>query len=241
MIENFHTSDFLKIRYMSSPQERSSNRVLIWFSGIAGALGSKARPSGFFKSLNIDSIIWVDEKAPFSWGNSIDIEELCKTLLPLTKNKELLFFGNSMGGFLAILLSKYLKPIKVITMNPQYSVHPDIILEKRWPEFINVITQFKHKDLTNSFIPDTDYAIMFGVDDQDELHFRLFNTHRNLPNVQIIKFLDYKTNLDNAAHQAGVYLNRLGIFRDVIANFYNSKSLKEIFIKNSVRYTGLKH
>ena len=241
MIEHFYTSDSLKIRYMSSPQEQFSNRVLIWFSGIAGALGSKAKPSGFFKSLNIDSIIWVDEKAPFSWGNNIDIEELCETLMPLTKNKELLFFGNSMGGFLAILLSKYLKPTKVITMNPQYSVHPDIVLEKRWSDFISVITKFKYKDLSNSFIPNTDYAIMFGVDDQDEMHFKLFEKHTSVPNVQVIKFLDYKSNLDNAAHQAGIYLNNRGIFRPVIANFYNSKSLKEIFIKNSVRCTGVKH
>ena len=227
---------------MVSPSKSPSSRVLIWFTGMAGALGTKAKPRGFFKELDIGLIVWVEERSPFSWGNNIDIEELCNGIKSLTENRELLFFGNSMGGFLAILLSKYLKPKKVITMNPQYSVSSDIVSEEtRWAEFINVITEFKHKDLSNSFISNTDYAIMFGVDDLDEMHFKLFEKHTSLPNVQVIKFLDYKSESSNTAHQAGIYLNSLGLFRPTMSRFYNGQSLKELYAKKSIKTSGVKY
>ena len=241
MIEDWYISDRLKIRYMLSPSSSPSSRVLLWFPGTGGALGNKTKPTAFFESLNIDSIIWAQEREPFSWGNTVDIENLCSILGGLIKNKELLVFGNSMGGFLSILLSKHLKPTKVLAVNPQYSVHPDIIPEKRWSKYVKAITEFKYKDLSNSFMPNIDYAVMFGEDEQDQMHFDLFERHSASPNVQNIKFLDYKSENGEPIHEAGKYLGKLNLFRPTMSRFYNGQSLKELYAKKSINTIGVKY
>ena len=80
-----------------------------------------------------------------------------------------------MGGFLAIYFSKLLNASSVLAFAPQWSVDHNVVpSEKRWSQYTKKIEKFKISDLRNSFDRDIRYLVIFGKNEEDDLHRSFF-------------------------------------------------------------------
>lgn len=120
-----------------------SKRLILAFGGIKGALGMPTFE--FYQSANLlqDSKIFFRDLSQ-NWyhaglpGISRDIDETCdyiRSRIDALQPEEILFIGNSMGGYAAILFSTLLNTGKVVSFSPQTFISPVKRLkagDRRW-------------------------------------------------------------------------------------------------------------
>lgn len=221
----FYEDDLLKISYVD---DFITNRCLIVFTGVGHKLGGiDVQKEEFYSQHKFGMIIWITDKNR-SWGNSLNVKKISEELIKLSKNKNIYIIGNSMGGFLAILFSKFLNAKNVIAFNPQFSVCPEIVPnEKRWMHYRKFINKYRFKDLSSKFSKNINYAILFGDNSEDDIHFKKFLEFTFESKIELIR-------LKNLNHNVASYLKEFKLLNDVIIEFFNNRSLKNYFLKNSI-------
>jgi hypothetical protein len=149
-----------------------------------------------------------------SWFNNIDIKLLKKNI------KEKIYFaiGFSMGGFNAIIFSTLFKVKKVISVSPQFSIHPKISKDKDFINYAARIKNWKYPQL--KFSNYTNYLLIFGDSDKEKYHASL------VPKKKNIKIIYVK----NSNHSSIKKIKRSKKFNKLIYNFIeggkvNSKDL----------------
>ncbi len=224
-IKIFYEDEFLKISYLD---EIFSDKCLVAFTGVGYGMGGiDIQREEFFHQHKLGMIIWITDKKR-SWGNNFDIKKISNQIKLLTKDKEIFIIGNSMGGFLGILFSKYINAKKVLAFVPQFSVSRDIIpSEKRWIKYTKFIKNFRYKDLVESFASQTEYALLFGDDKEDNVHYLKFQDFLKMSNVQIIKF-------KNSDHNVARYLKKLNLLDECIVTFFGKDLFNNFCKKNSL-------
>ena len=221
----FYEDDLLKISYVD---DFITDRCLIVFTGVGHKLGGiDVQKEEFYSQHKFGMIIWITDKNR-SWGNNLNVKKISEKLIILSKNKNIYIIGNSMGGFLAILFSKFLNAKNVIAFNPQFSVCPETVPnEKRWMNYRKFINKYRFKDLSSKFGKNIHYAILFGDDSEDDLHFNKFLEFTFESKIELIR-------LKNLNHNVAYYLKEIKLLNDVIIEFFNNRSLKNYFLKNSI-------
>ena len=223
----FYEDPFLKISYLDSI---NTERCIVAFTGIGHALGGiDIQREEFFSLHKIGMVIWITDKRR-SWGNNFNIEKISDLIIKISKKKEIFVIGNSMGGFLGILFSKFLGAKKVLSFVPQFSVHPNIAsFDNRWLNYTKNISNFRYKDLSNSFDDNIKYSVLLGDGKEEEAHYRLFANFSHYPNVELIK-------LTGIQHNVAHYLKNLNLLNECINKFFSDKSLKNFFSENSIKF-----
>lgn len=160
--------------------QRNSENIFLCFSG-AGMMTAniEIQKEEFAKSTKNSTSIFIVDKTR-SWGN-FDWEDLKSIIDPYLKDKVIYALGNSMGGFCAILSSKYFNIHKVIAFAPQWSINKSIVpFENRWEEHTEKIVIWKHLSLEGCFNDKSIYHIVFGNTGQDMKHSCLFPDKKNI-------------------------------------------------------------
>lgn len=108
-----------------------------------------------------------------SWLNRPGlIEEIVEAVTSLRASlpqvTHLAGIGHSMGGYSAIVMSRYLGLSTVLALSPQESVHPEIVPDDaRWMDYRSRIAQHRIRRASDHFRPETQYAVIFGRHPRD--------------------------------------------------------------------------
>ena len=223
----FYEDDFLKISYSN---EFKSDRCLVVFTGVGHAMGAiDIQREEFYNQHKLGMVIWITDKKR-SWGNNLNIKKISSAVKKFSENRKIYIIGNSMGGFLAILFSKFLEAKKVIAFSPQFSVCPDIVPdEKRWMNHRQFIDEYRYKDLSDSFDRNTKYALLIGDGLQEGIHYSKFIKFSSLSNIELIRFND-------TGHKVASNLKDLNLLNQSIDTFFNDQSLRNFLNKNSINF-----
>jgi hypothetical protein len=176
VMDIIYEDNFIKI----SITERNSNNVFLCFSGAGMSIANiEIQKEEFAKSTKNSTSIFIVDKTR-SWGN-FDWDKLINVLYPYLKNKKIYSLGNSMGGFCAILASKYFNIFKVIAFVPQWSVNKLIVpFENRWNHYTDNIKNWQHLSLEGCFNDISEYHIIFGNQGEDVKHSKMFPKKNNI-------------------------------------------------------------
>lgn len=210
-------NDVLRVSVIS----RDSPDAVLCFTGVGHAYGGiDVQSEEFYRiSFGATAIFIMDKQR--SWGNNIDFGELKKALHPYTEGKKLYALGNSMGGFLAILSSRFFDLIAVVALSPQYSVSKRIIPEEtRWYQYVNEIKEWRFESLEGSLLPTTQYYVFAATDEADSRHISLIPDENN---IHKILFTD-----PSFAHLVAEKLKAAGVIYDAIYACFTLKSKDEI-------------
>ena len=223
----FYEDDFLKISYSN---EFKSDRCLIVFTGVGHAMGAiDIQREEFYNQHKLGMVIWITDKKR-SWGNNLNIKKISSAVKKFSENRKIYIIGNSMGGFLAILFSKFLEAKKVIAFSPQFSVCPDIVPdEKRWMNHRQFIDEYRYKDLSDSFDRNTKYALLIGDGQHEDIHYSKFIKFSSLSNIELIRF-------NETGHKVASNLKDLNLLNQSIDTFFNDQSLRNFLNKNSINF-----
>lgn len=129
---------------------------------------------------SFDNVVFITDKKR-SWGNSIDFNELASLVSPFCDGASTYAIGNSMGGFLAIVMSSYVRIDCVVAFVPQFSVCPQIVpWETRWTEYRSQIIDYHIQDVAASFVSGTRYVLFSGGRGLDRRQARHFPVSENI-------------------------------------------------------------
>ena len=205
-----------------------SDRCLIAFTGVGHGLGGiDVQREEFISQAALGMVIWVTDKQR-SWGNNLDLESIAAILQKLINGKKIFVIGNSMGGFLGILMSRILKASHVMCFTPQFSISKSIVAEEtRWMKYRKQIKNIRHLDLSESFSDDCNYAILVGSGQQEDVHTRLFKQYASGSKAHIYQFL-------GAEHNVASYLKDAGVLNESIERFFSGRNLVSFFQLNNI-------
>ena len=211
--------------------EAAGDYALVAFTGIGHSLGGLAVQRPEFLSLcSLGKVLWVTDKKR-TRGNGLDIDRMLATIAEAAEGKTVFAIGNSMGGFLAILMSRLIGARRVLAFSPQWSISPDIVPEEtRWAEYTRDIAHIRYTDLSGAFATDCHYAVICGDHPKEKLHTRFFEAHRS-ERVEIHE-------LQDETHNVALSLKERGILGRMLIDYFNAAlPLDEFFDSHGVRRT----
>lgn len=158
----------------------TGSRLVISISGV----GNKRRffPPWEFVGTASDSgrnhVLLVSERAR-TWMNSPSLAEtIAKQIESLVASEEIdevVAMGNSMGGFMALVLPQYTNIDRIVAISPQFSMHPNIVPEEsRWSFWRARIRNFRHDTVGEIDSDLRDYFILHGSTKNENLHWGRF-------------------------------------------------------------------
>ncbi|MCI5040355.1 MAG: hypothetical protein MRY81_11815 [Donghicola eburneus] len=159
-----------------------AGRVLLSFTGVGHAMGGidVQQPEFFGTGQDFDSTIFITDKTR-SWGNAFDMKLLPELLAPVISDREIYGIGNSMGGYLALLVSGFIRLHTVIAFAPQYSVDPVIApWEPRWRKYLAEINRHINGPASAYLTSFTTYYLFSAGQGPDLRHARSFPVQANL-------------------------------------------------------------
>lgn len=216
--KTFHTSGF-SLQYEDASmliltKRKDGESCVVSFSGVGhGTGGIDLQKPEFMSGGSLGSQVFVIDKRR-SWGNQIDWERLRDIVSLFCDGQNIVCIGNSMGGFLALLGSRYLNASHVAAFAPQWSVDPRIVPnEHRWDKYVDNIDVFVHSDLRKSFVSNTKYTVVFGGDPDDSEQRNLFFKFTNPAADGNILLLT----IPGAGHNVAKYLKEKGVLPSIIS------------------------
>ena len=200
---------------------KNNKTAVICFTGIGHALGGiDIQGNEFYKISSDATAIFIIDKQR-SWGNNIDFISLKNILQPYIEDKVLYSIGNSMGGFLAILASRFFDFTSVVSFVPQYSVSKKIIpTENRWDQYVKKIKNWKYESLEGSFQDNTVYYIISGLGHYDREQVKYFPNQGNIRKVLFLNPI--------YGHNVAARLKEMGVLYDLISCCFMKRSSTEI-------------
>lgn len=204
------SSPLLRVTALGDP---ALPNIFICFTGVSQAMG------GIGAEEFVGSTRMPDFSALFvsdlnrSWFNAFPPELLTDAIAERVAGRRIVTVGNSMGGFGAIWMTRFLPVSTAIAFAPQFSVHPDIVpQETRWQEFRAQIREWRSPSLVEHFVPGTRYITLNGSD--DHMHWSRFVPGDNAEHILI----------DKSGHEPARALKRHNILSDVIASATHGES-----------------
>ena len=173
---------YIKIVSRQIQSDNSSKKIMLSFTGIGHALGGlNVQESEFFGAgRSFDNIICITDKTR-SWGNKLDFGIINKVIAPLVGGRAVYSIGNSMGGFNAIVASKFMEIHTSISFVPQFSVcRTAVPWEDRWLEFTSRIEEFHIRTARDGMNCRTNYKIFSSGVGNDAKHASLFPVAENV-------------------------------------------------------------
>ncbi len=167
------------------PASGEQETVLLSFTGIGHAMGGlEIQKTEFFGAgRGFDNVIFISDLVR-SWGNSLDFDEILAALRPFVEGRKLFAIGNSMGGFLGVVMSNLLKIDTVVAFVPQFSVSGRVFwTEHRWRNHRVHIKEYKIPSLADQFNATTQYYLFSSNSWPDRKHWKRFPAGPNIDNI----------------------------------------------------------
>jgi hypothetical protein len=177
-----HDDDGLRV----TRTDGTSGCLVVSFSGI----GADARPcpeEEFIMTATDEGrhpTLYVMDKRQ-SWMNAPGLMEQIVVIIEAEAARcgatTICTMGNSMGGFMALLLPYFTDVDHALALSPQYSVdaavNPD---EWRWAEYIGRIETFLHPTLEGRFTDRTQYTVVHGGHRRERPQVTAFPRHPSI-------------------------------------------------------------
>lgn len=169
------------------------------------------QPEFFGTGRSFDNIIFITDKTR-SWGNQLDFCFVKDVIAPLIETRKVYSIGNSMGGFNAIISTRYIKTDVCIAFVPQYSVNPSIVpWEMRWKEYTSDIENFRFESVSEYMNETTNYFIFTGGKGPDKRHANLFPVMENV----------HHYSFPSISHNVAITLKEMGALDAVVQSCFD--------------------
>ncbi|MFK7940171.1 MAG: hypothetical protein AB8B82_12385 [Roseovarius sp.] len=172
----------LRIRYMPG----SGDTLVVSFSGVGQQ--RDAEPELEFVGNASDGgknhVLFVTDESR-CWLNTPGMAERVVHAIEQTQLefdiKRVVGLGNSMGGSMALIISRMFAFDAVLAIVPQFSVDPEIVPdERRWKYFRNQITEFRFPKVSDLRPEHTEYFIVHGGHFKEHPHVLRFEEQRGV-------------------------------------------------------------
>jgi len=183
-MEQILENDVCRIEAIVPASERRGT-VLLSFTGIGHAMGGiEVQKTEFFGAgRGFENVIFISDLTR-SWGNALDFDEILTALRPFVEGRKIFAIGNSMGGFLGVVMSNLLKIDTVVAFVPQFSVSGRVLWsEHRWRNHRVHIKKFKIPSLADQFNATTQYYLFSSNSWPDRKHWKRFPARPNVENI----------------------------------------------------------
>ncbi|MGB0410093.1 MAG: hypothetical protein ACPGFA_00785 [Pikeienuella sp.] len=175
-----HDDDGLRV----TRTDGESGCLVISFSGI-GVDGSTCQPEEFIMTATDNGrhpALYVMDKRR-SWLNAPGLLEQIIAIVEAeaarVKASVITTIGNSMGGFMALMLPYFTRIDRALAFSPQYAVDPAINPDEwRWRGYIEQIETFIHPTLEGRFVDQTQYTVLHGGHRRELPQVTAFPRHR---------------------------------------------------------------
>lgn len=165
-----------------------SSKLVVSLSGVGGGKGRKpVPPMEFVATASAEGenhVLFVSD-ATRSWMNAPGLAENLAEVIEQTRSQHgitgVLAMGNSMGGFMALVLADLIKIDQVAAFAPQFSMNPRILPEEtRWSNATAHIANWRYPDVGRLEAPGTIYYVFHGADLPEARHWLRFPRPKNL-------------------------------------------------------------
>lgn len=197
------------IRVVARLFEESGKDLVITFTGRAAAPPVE---KGFGETYLIKrrvSAVHFISKFNHWWQtpeSAIAIDELRSRGL-LDGGRRITLYGSSMGGYAALILSRLIKPKRIVVFSPQYSIDAGRVpFEKRWRTYAAKL-KFDHDDMAAGIDHDAEIKVVYDpFFEPDRRHVQLVEKLRSVEHIPV-RF---------AGHNTARTLEELGLITRVI-------------------------
>jgi pimeloyl-ACP methyl ester carboxylesterase len=122
-------------------------------------------------------VILVTEQAR-TWMNSPDLPEAIvkeiETVVAREAIDEVVAIGNSMGGFMALVLPTLTRVDTVVALSPQFSMHPNVVPEEtRWQKWRRRFPTYRFRQVPAPQ-DGTRYVVLHGDTPEERIHWARF-------------------------------------------------------------------
>lgn len=205
----------LRIRYL----EGNGSDLIVSFSGVGTQRNVEPPPEflGIASADRQNHVLFVSDKSR-SWLNGAGMADqiLCciKATAEHVNADRVIAIGNSMGGTMALHLSKLFDFERVIAFTPQYSVlEKEVPEEDRWFFFRKQIRSYPFPRVENLRPETTKYYIFHGDEHRELAHALRFP---KAPGIS--HYIMPKTD-----HRVAAHLRERGALRPLVQNLINGK------------------
>ena len=173
-------------RFRFAYYQGQSDTLVMCCSGV-GTKRGQMPPFELLRAASGDgahSVLFISDKTR-SWlsapGLQTEIVEQMETLMARHTPKVLVAMGNSMGGFMALNLSRVLPTDVTIAFTPQYSVDKAIVPEEtRWRHFRDKVEKFNVPCVENLPQNSGQHYVFHGGEQAEHIHWSRFPVQENL-------------------------------------------------------------
>ncbi|MEL7255667.1 MAG: hypothetical protein AAFZ04_14335 [Pseudomonadota bacterium] len=203
----FHSSNRVRATSLAG----ASPRLVVSFTGI-GKADRKEQVEEFVagSSMNGENHVLFVADTLRSWYNEPgmyeEILDLVETYKRAHRIEEVVTFGNSMGGYGAMIFAGDLGATSCLSLSAQYSADPDVVPEEaRWMEYRERIQEFTRPPMEETLSEDCTYFVVHGGSRLEQPHWSRFP---QAPNMQ--HYL-----ADRVGHALGKKMKQAGKIRAV--------------------------
>lgn len=190
----------------------TSDRLVISLSGVGNTRG--VMPPFEMARMATDngrhSAIFVSDKTR-SWMNAPNLADLILAQIDIAQKMfrpaKVSAVGNSMGGFMALELSRHVELKTTLAVVPQYSaMQSEVPEEKRWAFFRNKIESFQFPRVENLPTEGCTHYVIHGGEEDEFIHWSRFPVQSNLKHMI----------LPEEGHNLAQYLKAKGKLKDIV-------------------------
>lgn len=206
-IETLCDDEHLRLRWLSG----DSSRLIVAFTGIGHGMGGVQRDEfvGASSDGGANSTLFVTDRRR-SWYSSpglIDrITDQIEERAAISGATEIATIGNSMGGFGAILFTKYVDVAVAVAFAPQYSMDSSIVADRRWARYRADFGPLPVRSLDDAMNGRTLYFVISGDAPLERAHMERFSNRDNL----------FRFEVPGADHSVAKALKESGAMREIL-------------------------
>jgi tetratricopeptide (TPR) repeat protein len=197
------------VRVVARLFDESKDQLVITFTGrAANPPVEKGFGEAFLMKRRISAVHFISKDNHW-WQTAEALQGVAKLeqMGLLDGNRRRVLYGSSMGGYAAFILSRVLKPHRIVVFSPQYSIDAKKVpFETRWRNYAAKL-KFDHDDMAAGIDRTAEAKAVFDpFFEPDRRHVELFERLRPLERVPI----------SFAGHNTARTLEELGMITSVI-------------------------
>lgn len=181
-IRQYHESDRVKVTHLTGRRPH----LVVSFTGI-GKPETQAQKEEFVTLGHRggrNHVLFVADTARGWYNDPATHDEIIRTVHAYQKANRIertSVFGNSMGGYGALIFAASLGAQSCLALSAQYSADPRQVPEEtRWSDYRNRITEFTRPPLADCLSPDCTYFVLHGAAGKERPHWSRFPRRGNL-------------------------------------------------------------
>jgi predicted esterase YcpF (UPF0227 family) len=214
--EVLERSAALAVRYVAGTGEK----LVISFRGLGSQRGGGGRTEEFWGSIRQDGrnhLLFIADVAQ-SWYNTRGmiqrIRDHVSEVIARVKPRQISAIGNSMGGYGAIVFSRFFPFDQVLSICPQATLNQNIVPDRRWARYARAVRAMRAPHVRDCVNPTTRYTVLLGARGLERIQTVQMPTQDN---VRVFQMQGYY-------HAVAEGLKEQGLLRPMVHSFLNAEA-----------------